>query len=74
MIIDTVNTTGIRLTGAPGDHIRQFRVYIENGTVQFWVELSDGKEFFQYLSPVEAMALSKALDRLAVEALRAGAE
>lgn len=74
MIIDKVNTTGISLTGAPGDHIRQFRVYVESGTVQFWVELSDGKEVFQYLTPVEAMALSKALDRLAVEALRAGAE
>lgn len=74
MIIGTVNTTGIRLTGAPNDHIREFRVYVESDAVQFWVEMRNGPDVFQYLTPVEAMALSKALDRLAVEALRAGVE
>lgn len=74
MIIDKVNTTGIRMTGAPNENLRQIRAYVESSSVQFWVELSDGTEVFQYLSPIDAMALSKALDRLAVEALRAGAE
>ena len=74
MIIQTVNSTGIRMTGAPNEKLHQIRAYVEHSNVQFWVELSDGTEVFQYLTPVEAMALSKALDRLAVEALRAGAE
>ena len=74
MIIQKVNGTGIQLIGAPGEHIKALRTYVESGSVQFWVALSDGKEVFQYLTPTEAMVLSKALDRLAVEALRAGAE
>ena len=52
MIIQKVNDTGIQLIGAPGEHIKALRTYIENGNVQFWVELSDGREVFQCLSPV----------------------
>lgn len=56
------------------EKLRQIRAYVESSSVQFWVELSDGTEVLQYLTPIDAMALSKALDRLAIEALRAGAE
>lgn len=74
MIIQTINDTGICMTGAPDEKLRRIRAFVESNSVQFWVELHDGTEVFQYLSPTDAMALSKALDRLAVESLRAGAE
>jgi hypothetical protein len=71
MIVRTINDTGLALTAHPGSKIKELRVYCENGSVQFWVELRDGTEVMQYLEPSEAMGLSKALDRLAIEALRA---
>ena len=74
MIIQKVNGTGIKLIGAPNEKIREIRAYTENGSVQFWVEPKDGTDLLAYLTPVEAMTLAKALDRLAVEALRDTAE
>lgn len=74
MIIQRVNDTGIALYGAPGDKIKSIKAYVENSNVQIWVEFSNGNEAMQYLTPVDAMALSRALDRLSVEALRAGGD
>lgn len=71
MIIKTINDTGIMMIGAPNEKIKQFRAYVEGSSVQFWVELKGGPEVMQYLSANDAMALSRALDRLAIEALRA---
>lgn len=73
MIVQTINDTGIKMIGAPNEKLREIRVYVENTQVQFWVETKDGVEVMQYMSASEAMALSKALDRLAIESLRASA-
>lgn len=73
MIIQKINDTGIALYGALGEHIKSLKAYVESSSVQIWVEIGD-REYMQYLTPAEAMALSRALDRLAVQALRAGGD
>lgn len=65
-----INDIGIGLAGAEGECLKDIRVYPESGAVHIWVELSDGREVLQYLSPLEAMAFAKAFERCAVQALK----
>lgn len=65
-----INSTGVSLLGDKEDRIKDLRVYLESGTVQFWVELADGQQYLQYMTALEAMTFAQTFDRLAVEALR----
>ena len=61
----------------PDERLRSIRVYSEHGSVHFVVEVQ-GKlsgeersmEALQYLTPNEAMAMAKGLERSAIEALK----
>lgn len=65
--------------GAEKDWLRYFRADAQGGTVQIWVSVrsrEDGQpdiEALQYLTPLEAMTISKAFERLAIHALRESA-
>jgi hypothetical protein len=76
-----VNDTGIGVAGRPGEHLRDIRFYQDGGSIQLWVEVrapkdsaSETVEVLQYLSPPEAMAISKTLERLAIQAFKDSAE
>ena len=64
-----VNDIGCGLSGAPGNFIKDFRVYEESGSVQVWFE-TEQREYLQYLSASEAMAFAAAFERCAIAALR----
>jgi hypothetical protein len=79
-----VNGLGIGYAGLEGERVRDIRIYNEGGAVQFWVEVAGfglmnneaeiAYEAMQYLTPEEAMAVAKALERCAIQALRETAE
>ena len=76
-----VNEIGAGKVGVANERMRDFRVYVENGSVQIWVEVSDypsrggdSIEVMQYLTAEEAMFFAKAFERCAIEALKNGAE
>ena len=64
-----INDIGIGFAGSPGEYIRDIRIYDEIGIVRISVEMAE-QEFVQCLSPLEAMAFAKALERCAAAALK----
>lgn len=78
MIVTRADGGGVDLASlAPVENIQRIRVQQENGAVTIWVTLgpkyqSRIDELVQYLSPSEAMALAKGLERCAIAALREG--
>lgn len=70
-----INDRGIGYKGIGTERIRDIRIFDEGNSVQVWVEIaplnsSETYEALQYLSPQEAMAFAKALERCAIQALK----
>ena len=73
----TTNSAGETVVeGAEKDWLRFIRLSAENGAVNIWAVIKnresksgdDAHEALQYLTPLEAMKLSKAFERLAIQA------
>lgn len=73
-----INEIGLGIAGLAGEHLRDFRIYEENGSVQIWVAVARRRgdtslgdiEALQYLTPDQAMAFAKAFERCAIQALK----
>lgn len=64
-LTQTSNGALIFQSAVPNEKIQIVRVYHENGTVMLGIN----DEMLQYLTPIEAMAFSKAFKRVAIAAL-----
>lgn len=62
-----INVHGLGLAGLPGEPVKDFRVYAENGAVQIWAAVGDF-EVMQYLTPNQADEFAAAFSRSAFEA------
>ena len=68
--MEPCNSQGVRWTDdATEVHVKEVRVYDENGSVQLWFTLA-ARDFLVYLTPAEAISFSKAFERCAIAALK----